>query len=157
MKNKTVSNKSQEINWMVGFIIRRHTYIERFLEQVIIKYMVDNEEKRRKTFEEFFIKEKTFGFKLAIFNKLNKRRIFGKPFDELYNKLKRLNHIRNAVAHIIVKFPLNEHKSPDLSKPSIPYKGKKFYLDIDLLKEVQTITKEAKQELEKLINGRIKR
>lgn len=153
MKNKIIfSDKSQEVDWIIGFIMSRHIYVENFLEQVIVRYTVGNEEKRRNIFEELFVEGKTFGYKLKIFAKLNKMKLFEKNLEYLYKEIYELNDIRNAIAHNITTFPLDEDKSPDLSKPFVTHKGKEFYLNKELLEKYQNLAKKINQELMNLIN-----
>ena len=131
--------------------MRRHTYVESFLEQVIVRKIVGNEEQKRNIFEELFVEGKTFGYKLEIFNKLNKKKIFEKDLKNVYKDMYELNDIRNAIAHNITTFPLDEDKAPNLSKPFVTHKGKEFYLNRKLLEKYQNLAKKINQELDNLI------
>ncbi len=133
------SNKSQERDYYVGFIVRRHTYIDKMLDQIIILSLAKN---RKNLFKKIFLEKKTIGLKIGILEILDKEKVFKKSINRIIKSLKEFNDKRNSILHEIIKYPLDIDKSPNMERPFV--KTKKGNLELSW-KELELINVQVKE------------
>jgi hypothetical protein len=133
---------------VLGFVVRRHVYVESSLNQLITK-LLTSDRKKRALLKKLFLEGKTFGYKISLLEKVVNET--GQDKGSLICKLKDFNELRNCIVHHAATFSLKDVINEDFTKPKVVFKNKKIILNEDFMKSYHNLAKQIDKLLEDFI------